>query len=53
MYQQVIGGAMMLSTRMDIFTHDRYAENIPDKLTYLLMISGAILFLMIVIIAVV
>jgi len=40
---------MMLSTRMDTFTHDRYVRNIPDKLTYLLIISGAILFLMIVI----
>jgi len=39
----------MLSTRMDIFTHDRYAKNVPDELTYLLIISGAILFLMIVI----
>ncbi len=43
---------MMLSTRIDAFTHGRYAKNTPDKLTYLLIISGAILFLMIVIMAI-
>ncbi len=43
---------MMISAKMGVITHHKYAKDTSDNMTYLFIISGAILFLMIAIIVI-